>query len=87
VPTSKPRYIITDTGKTSEMLDLASRTWPETTDRKQLLLRLAALGEDVINARLSTDDAQERERRQRRALGRAGDLVDAELVLSDAAWR
>lgn len=48
MPTSKPRYTLTDTGELSEMLDVARRRWPETTDRKELLLRLAGLGREAI---------------------------------------
>jgi len=48
VPTSKPRYMLTDTGELSEMLDLAQRRWPELTDRKDLLLRLAQTGRGAI---------------------------------------
>jgi hypothetical protein len=50
VPTRKPRYMLTDTGDLSELLDAAQRRWPEVTDRKALLLRLAASGGDAIAA-------------------------------------
>jgi predicted nucleic acid-binding protein len=46
MPTTKPRYTITDTGKVSEQLDEAQRHWPDVRDRKELLLRLAAAGLD-----------------------------------------
>ncbi len=55
MPTSKPRYTVTDTGELSELLDVAQRRWPEVTDRKTLLLRLAATGGEAITA-----DAAER---------------------------
>lgn len=55
VPTSKPRYMLTDTGDLSDLLDAAQRHWPELTDRKALLLRLAAAGAEAIDA-----DAAER---------------------------
>lgn len=55
MPTSKPRYMVTDTGELAEMLDLAQRCWPEITDRKDLLLRLAAAGRETIKR-----DADER---------------------------
>lgn len=48
MPTTKPRYTITDTGEISEHLDQAQRRWPEVHDRKELLLRLAAAGLDAI---------------------------------------
>lgn len=49
MPTSKPRYMFTDTGELSEMLDVAQHRWPELTDRKDLLLRLASLGREAID--------------------------------------
>lgn len=48
VPTTKPRYMLTDTGELSDLLDAAERRWPEVTDRKTLLLRLAAAGAGAI---------------------------------------
>lgn len=48
MPTTKPRYTITDTGTVSEQLDDAQRRWPEVRDRKELLLRLAAAGRAAI---------------------------------------
>lgn len=48
VPTTKPRYMLTDTGELSDLLDAAERRWPEVTDRKALLLRLAAAGAEAI---------------------------------------
>jgi hypothetical protein len=50
MPTSKPRYMLTDTGNLSDLLDAAQRHWPEVTDRKALLLRLAAAGGEKIAA-------------------------------------
>jgi hypothetical protein len=50
MPTSKPRYTVTDTGELSDLLDAAQRRWPEVTDRKALLLRLAATGGKEIAA-------------------------------------
>jgi sulfite reductase beta subunit-like hemoprotein len=48
MPTSKPRYTLTDTGELSALLDAAQHRWPEVTDRKALLLRLAAVGGEAI---------------------------------------
>lgn len=48
MPTTKPRYTVTDTGEVSRLLDEAQRRWPEVTDRKALLLRLAAAGREAI---------------------------------------
>jgi hypothetical protein len=57
VPTTKPRYMLTDTGQLSDLLDAAERRWPEVTDRKVLLLRLAAAGAEAI----ATDAEKRRE--------------------------
>jgi hypothetical protein len=51
MPTTKPRYTVTDTGELSDLLDAAHVRWPEVSDRKELLLRLAAAGADAIAAR------------------------------------
>jgi hypothetical protein len=48
MPTTKPRYTVTDTGDLSDQLDQAQRRWPEVRDRKELLLKLAAAGRDAI---------------------------------------
>lgn len=48
MPTSKPRYMLTDTGDLSDLLDVAARHWPDVTNRKALLLRLAAAGAQAI---------------------------------------
>jgi hypothetical protein len=87
MPTSRPRYMITDTGETEAMLDLAQRRWPEVTDRKQLLMRLAAAGRDAIAPDVDARAREQRRERQRAALARAAGLVDADALLGDAAWR
>jgi len=48
MPTTKPRYTVTDSGAVSELLDEAQRRWPEVHDRKELLLRLAGVGREAI---------------------------------------
>jgi hypothetical protein len=48
MPTTKPRYTVTDTGELSDLLDRAQRRWPEVRDRKELLLKLAAAGQAAI---------------------------------------
>ena len=86
VPTTRPRYTVTDTAEVSEMLDLAHRAWPEVTDRKQLLLRLAATGRDASTAaRRRGPGAATGE--QIDAMNRAATLMDIDLLLSDAAWK
>jgi hypothetical protein len=87
VPTTQPRYTVTDTGDMREMLDLAQRRWPDVHDRRQLLLRLAAAGRDAIAPDVDEETRQLRVDRQRAALRRAGTLVDVDALLSDAAWR
>ena len=85
VPTTRPRYTVTDTGEVAEMLDLAQRAWPEIVNRKELLLRLATEGRDAARARLDGADDERRRAAQRAALARAPELIDVELLLSDAA--
>jgi hypothetical protein len=87
VPTTQPRYTVTDTGDMLEMLDLAHRRWPEIEDRRQLLLRLAGVGAEKVASELDSAAATERRERQQRAMSRAGQLIDVDLLLSDAAWR
>jgi hypothetical protein len=48
MPTTKPRYTVTDTGGLKKQLDQAQRRWPDIRDRKLLLLRLLAAGQDAI---------------------------------------
>ena len=50
MPTTKPRYMLTDTGELGDLLDAAERHWPDVSDRKALLLRLAAAGAEAIAA-------------------------------------
>ena len=85
MPTTRPRYTITDTGAVSEMLDLAHERWPGV-DRKQLLLRLTQTGCDAIARELQARDLGERRERQRAAISAIANLVDREVLLSDAAW-
>ena len=87
MPTTKPRYAITDTGEMARMLDDAQRRWPEINDRRELLIRLAATGRDAIAAEAAAEDGAARRERQRVALNRARLLVDVDELLSDAAWR
>ena len=48
MPTTRPRYTLTDTGELREQLDAAQRRWPKVRDRKELLLRLAEAGRKAI---------------------------------------
>ncbi|HVD39451.1 MAG TPA: hypothetical protein VNC16_00410 [Solirubrobacterales bacterium] len=48
MPTTRPRYTLTDTGELRAQLDQAQRHWPRVRDRKELLLKLAAAGQKAI---------------------------------------
>jgi histidinol phosphatase-like PHP family hydrolase len=87
VPTTKPRYTFTDTGDLEALLDAAERRWPEISDRKVLLLRLAEEGGTALGLQTERVDEEERRERRQTALKRVRSLVDAELLLSDRAWR
>lgn len=51
MPTARPRYQVTDTGRVRALLDLAATAWPELAgDRKELLLRLAETGAQRLPA-------------------------------------
>lgn len=85
MPTTRPRYTVTDTGHTSELLDLAQRAWPDVTDRRQLLLRLTEVGGEALATQLAA--TERRRERQRVGLERAAQLVDVDALLNDQAWR
>ena len=84
MPTTRPRYTVTDTGHTAELLDLAQRAWPEVTDRRQLLLRLTEMGGETLEAKLA--EHEQRRERQRLGLERSAQLVDVDALLGDQAW-
>lgn len=86
MPTAKPRYTLTDTGDLNELLNAAARRWPEITDRKELLLRLAREGHDALRLAELARSADQRREQARAALERIPVLVDADLLLSDRAW-
>ncbi len=87
MPTTRPRYTVTDTGEVREMLDLARRAWPDIAERKELLLLLAGEGRDAVKQRLDEADGAVRRAAQRDALERAGTLLDTDALLGDSAWR
>jgi hypothetical protein len=86
VPTTHPRYTFTDTGQLRELLDAAQRRWPEVTDRKQLLIRLAEEGHTALALDEAELDTQQRNERLRKALHRIPSLIDTDRLLSDEAW-
>ncbi len=69
MPTTRPRYTVTDTGHTARLLDLAQQAWPDVTDRRQLLLRLTEAGGRAVQDELA--DREARRERQRAGLERA----------------
>ncbi len=85
VPTTKPRYTITDTGETAELLDLAAQAWPGINDRRKLLTLVLGAGRGAVERDLAM--SEERRERQRAALRRGNEGLDVELLLSGAAWR
>jgi len=87
MPTTRPRYTITDTGEVGQMLDLAARRWPEISDRKELLVRLAAAGRTQVAEELARSDRDVRLQRQLAAIERIRERVDVDELLADAAWR
>jgi hypothetical protein len=87
MPTTRPRYTFTDTGELEGILDVAQQAWPEVDDRKELLYRLVRIGDDAVRARARERELASRRDRQHVALARAGELIDVDALLSDAAWR
>jgi hypothetical protein len=87
MPTTRPRYSITDTGSTRALLNDAEREWPDVEDRKELLLRLARAGHEALRLDRAEVAARERSELQRSALKRLRVLVDVDTLLTDQAWR
>jgi hypothetical protein len=86
VPTTKPRYAITDTAAVARTLDDAARRWPELADdRKALLLRVLEVGARTLAA--DADATASASERRMRVTRRLPDLVDVRALLDDAAWR
>jgi uncharacterized protein YecT (DUF1311 family) len=86
VPTTRPRYTFTDTGDLEALLDAAQRRWPEVSDRKALLLRLAEEGGSSLGLEAKRLDVEEHRKRTQAALKRLRSLVDVDVLLSDGAW-
>ena len=87
MPTTKPRYTFTDTGELEELLDAAQHIWPDVSDRRLLLLRLAEEGGQALGLDADQRVADERRARAAAALRRMPSLIDSEVLLSDEAWR
>lgn len=86
MPTTRPRYTITDTGQVTDLLDDAQNQWPSVRDRKELLMRLAQAGHDSLH--LGKDEAEESDRREQQwaALARLQRTVDWDAIRDDQAW-
>jgi hypothetical protein len=86
MPTTHPRYTITDTGPVRALLNDAQRRWPDIQDRKKLLLRLVQTGHDSL--RLSEADAESSRgrERQRSALAGLRRTVNWDAIRNDQAW-
>lgn len=68
------------------MIDRAAGRWPDTRDRKALLLRLAEAGAAQIGDEAASAEAQERRARQVAAARESAARIDVERLLSDDAW-
>lgn len=86
VPTTRPRYTITDTGPVTDLLDDAQSQWPDVRDRKELLLRLAQAGHDSLHLGRAEDEENSRRERQRTALAHLQHTVDWAAIRDDQAW-
>ncbi len=87
MPTTRPRYTFTDTGHVRDLLDCAQRQWPEIEDRKQLLLRLAESGHELIAQMDAAADTVRKRERRRTALAELRRIVDWNAIADDQAWR
>lgn len=86
MPTTRPRYTITDTGSISALLDDAQRRWPGIRNRKELLLRLAQAGHDSLHLDRAEAEESDRRERQRAALTNLQRTVDWAAIRDDQAW-
>lgn len=87
MPTTKPRYTFTDTGELEELLNAAQHVWPEVSDRRALMLRLAQEGGNSLGLSRERRDAADRRARMQAALDRIPSLVDVDVLMSEEAWR
>lgn len=86
VPTTRPRYTITDTGSIRALLDDAQLRWPGVRDRKELLLRLAQAGHDSLHSPRAEAEESDRRERQRAALSSLQRTIDWDAIRDDQAW-
>jgi hypothetical protein len=72
MPTTRPRYVITETDEVARALDDAALEWPEISDsRTKLLLRLIAAGRAVL-----AEGAQQRADRRAGAIRATAGALD-----------
>ncbi|WP_169053977.1 hypothetical protein [Agromyces sp. H66] len=69
MPTTRPRFQVTETPEIRRALDVAARAWPEAS-RSELVLRLFLRGAEAIDA----DAEQPRSRRRQAVDASAGSL-------------
>jgi hypothetical protein len=86
MPTTPPRYTITDMGSLRDLLDDAQIRWPDVRDRKELLLRLAQAGHESLGHERVQTEASIRLERQRTALAELQRLVNWDAIRDDQAW-
>lgn len=87
MPTTHPRYTVTDTGELRGMLDAAQRRWPEITDRRQLLLKLVTVGTQQVAEDVDRDAAEAHRQRQLEAWRESLEYVDRDVLMSREAWQ
>ena len=70
MPTTRPRYLVTESDRLKAALDEAARRWPEERSRARLLVRLAEEGHHAL-----VGTASESTVRRRAAIERTGGLL------------
>jgi hypothetical protein len=84
MPTLRPRYTLTDTGKLGQALDVAAERWPGRS-RRELLDLLVRAGQEQTQAELR--DGARRARARRTALTAIRRRADFAAIRDDQAWR
>lgn len=87
MPTTRPRYTLTDTGSLRDLLDDAQRRWPEIESRKELLLALAQTGHESLRLAELDEESNRRRERQEASLAGLQRTVDWDAIRDDQAWR
>ena len=87
VPTTHPRYTVTDTGELRAMLDVAAKRWPEVKDRRKLLLKLTATGAERLSEEPEPEAVHDAQQRQIKALQDSLKYIDVDVLVSREAWR